>query len=204
MSKESKAIYKHEEQRWNPDTGEMTYDSQYTIKAINNEDDYVKVYRYLNTVFAFKGIKSALIPTLLEITNYMSYADKGQKVILIKPIKEEISQALNIGIPQIDRNIAALKKADILRPLGRSVYAVNPFIVGRGKWSDIKELRAQFDFDEGLVTTQSVVTDKITGEVMAKITYEVKNDSAQIPGQMSFLDGEEEEEKSEDYTTITP
>lgn len=194
MSKGKTAIYKHEEQRWDPETGEMVSDSTYEVKAINNEDDYVKVYRYLNTVFAFKGINPALIPTLMEITNYMSYADKGQKVVLVKEIKKEMSEALGIGIPQIERNMTALKKADILRPLGRSVYAVNPFIVGRGKWSDIKELRAQFDFNDGLVTTQSIVKDRITGEVIARITQEAKKSkkSDQIPGQISFGEGKED------------
>lgn len=182
--------YKHETQSFNPETGEITYDSKYSVTAIDNEEDYIKVYKYLNTIFAFKGINSALIPTLMEICNYMSFADKGQEVILNKHIKEQMSISLGIGIPQIERNITMLKKADILRPVARSVYAVNPFIVGRGKWSDIKELRAQFDYNSGLITTQSIVTDRITGETMAKITQEVKKGqkkAQQIPGQMSLF-----------------
>lgn len=184
--------YKHDVEIFNPETGEIIHDTKYTVTAINNEEDYIKVYRYLNTVFAFKGIEKKLIPTLMEICNYMTFADKGQEVILIKQIKEKISDALGIGIPEIDKHIRALKKADVLRPAGRSVYAVNPFIVGRGKWSDIKELRAQFDYNSGLMTTQSIVTDKITGETMAKITQEVKKNSKQIPGQMTLFGNEEE------------
>lgn len=183
--------YKHESELFNAETGEILHESKYTVTAVSNEEDYIKVYRYLNTVFAFKNIEKKLIPTLMEICNYMNFADKGQTVILIRPIKEQISEALGIGIPEIDKHIRALKKADILRPQGRSVYAVNPFIVGRGKWSDIKELRAQFDYNSGLMTTQSVVQDRITGETMAKITQERKRDSKQIPGQMSLFDQEE-------------
>lgn len=186
--------YKHETQSFNPTTGEITYDSKYSVTAVNNEEDYIKVYRYLNTVFAFKGINSALIPTLMEICNYMSFADKGQEVILNKHIKEQMSIALNIGIPHIEKNITMLKKADILRPVARSVYAVNPFIIGRGKWSDIKELRAQFDYKSGLMTTQSIVTDRITGNTMAKITQEVKKGQKkpkEIPGQLSLFGDEE-------------
>ena len=99
-----------------------------------------------------------------------------------------MSEALSIGVPEINKHITALKKADILRPIARAVYAVNPFIIGRGKWSDIKELRAQFDYNTGLMTTQSIVKDRITGETMAKITEEVKKNKKQIPGQMSFTD----------------
>lgn len=188
----STKTYKHETEVFDPNTGEIFHDTKYSITAVNNEDDYIKVYRYLNTVFAFKGINPSLIPTLMEISNYMSFADKGQEVILIKSVKEKIAQALQIGIPQVERNITMLKKADVLRPTGRSVYAVNPFIVGRGKWSDIKELRAQFDYNSGLLTTQSIVKDRITGDVIAMITEEVKKDKKQIPGQMSMFPEESE------------
>ncbi len=180
--------YKHETEMFDPVTGEILHDVKYSVTAVNNEEDYIKVYRYLNTVFAFKGIEKKLIPTLMEICNYMSFADKGQQVILIKSIKEQISEALGIGLPEVNKHITALKKADVLRPMARGVYAVNPFIVGRGKWSDIKELRAQFDYNSGLMTTQSIVQDKITGETMAKITQERKKGQKQIPGQMTLDD----------------
>lgn len=184
--------YKHDTEIFNPETGEILRDTKYSVTAVNNEDDYIKVYRYLNTVFAFKGIEKKLIPTLMEICNYMSFADKGQQVILIKPIKEQMSEALGIGIPEINKHITALKKADVLRPMSISMYAVNPFIVGRGKWSDIKELRAQFDYNKGLMMTRSVVTDRITGETIARITEEKKTNKKQIPGQMSFFENDED------------
>ena len=176
--------YKHEMQSFNPETGEITIDSKYTVKAIDNEEDYIKVYRYLNTVFAFKGIERKLIPTLMEICNYMTFADKGQEVQLTLYTKEKISDAIGIGIPEVNKHITALKKADILRPIARGVYQVNPFIVGRGKWTDIKELRAQFDYNSGLMTTQSVITDKINGKTIAMITEESTNNNKQIPGQL--------------------
>lgn len=191
--------YKHETQIFNPDTGEIFHDTKYSVTAVNNEDDYIKVYRYLNTVFAFKEIEKKLIPTLMEICNYMTFADKGQEVVLLKPMKEKMSEALGIGIKEIEKHIKLLKKADVLRPIinpennkpYRSTFAVNPFIVGRGKWSDIKELRAQFDYNSGLMTTQSIVTDRITGDTMAKITQEVKKNQKQIPGQMTLFDSQE-------------
>lgn len=187
--------YKHDIEIFNPDTGEVIHDTKYSVTAVNNEDDYIKVYRYLNTVFAFKGIERKLIPTLMEICNYMSFADKGQEVQLSKYIKDKISEALSIGVPEINKHITALKKADVLRPLARGVYAINPFIIGRGKWSDIKELRAQFDYNSGLMTTQSIVTDKITGETLAQITQEVKKSQKQIPGQMTLFGDQEADDE---------
>ena len=188
--------YKHESQHFNPETGEVSYESKYSVTAINNEEDYIKVYRYLNTVFAFKGINQAYIPCLMEISNYMSFADKGQQVILNGQIKKQIASALGISVKRVNDIITGLKKSDVLRPVidkdtGKPVntmYAVNPFIIGRGKWTDIKELRAQFDYDSGLMITQSITKDKITGETMALITKEVKKGQKQIPGQLTLDD----------------
>lgn len=184
--------YKHETEIFDPSTGEIIHDSKYTVTAINNEDDYIKVYRYLNTVFAFKGINQSYIPVLMEISNYMTYADKGQEVNLTKYYKDKIAAAVGISGKRVNDIITGLKQADVLRsiPGARGVYAVNPFIIGRGKWSDIKELRARFDYDTGLMTTQSIVEDKITGQTIAQITSEVKKDRKQIPGQMSMFEEE--------------
>lgn len=178
--------YKHESEAFDPTTGEIVYDSTYTVSSAT-EDDYIKVYSYLNTVFAFKGVNPKLIPLLIEISSYMTFADKGQEVTLVKRVKEKIAESLDMTARTVDNYIIELKKADILRPVGQSVYSVNPFIIGRGKWSDIKELRAQFDFNTGLMATQSIVHDKITGEEIAKITQEVKKKRKdQIPGQMTL------------------
>jgi hypothetical protein len=190
--------YKHETEIFDPVTGEILHDTKYSVTAVNNEEDYIKVYRYLNTVFAFKNINQAYIPCLMEIANYMSFADKGQEVILNERYRQLIAEALNVSVKRVNDIITGLKKADVLRPITnpetgkpfRSTFAVNPFIIGRGKWSDIKELRAQFDYNSGLMVTQSVVQDRITGETMAKITQERKKDSKQIPGQMSLFDQE--------------
>lgn len=185
--------YKHDTEVFNPITGEITHESKYSVTAISNEDDYIKVYRYLNTVFAFKGIEKKLIPTLMEICNYMTYADKGQEVQLTKYIKEKISEAIGIGLPEVNKHITALKRADVLRPIARGVYAVNPFIIGRGKWSDIKELRASFDYNTGLMSTKSIIEDLITGETIAKITEEVKKKNPTgIPGQLNMFNDEED------------
>lgn len=175
----STKVYQHEVETFNPQTGEVTFDTKYAVTAIGNEDDYIKVYRYLTTVFAFKGINQTYIPILMEIASFMSYADRGQEVVLTKYYKEQIAKAVGVSLKRVCDVITGLKKADILRPVpgGRGVYAVNPFIIGRGKWSDIKELRASFDYSSGLMTTQSVVTDRIDGKTIAMITEEAKKDA---------------------------
>lgn len=88
-------------------------------------------YKYINirvdivSYFNDNGLNKKLIPTLIEICNYVSLVNQEQQIILIKQIKEQMSKVLGIGIPEIDKHIKALKEAGILRHTDRSVYVVN-------------------------------------------------------------------------------
>ncbi len=166
------------------ETGEITRSHQTKTVRADDEDDYIKVYRYLNTVFAFQNINPALIPALIEISSYMTYADKGQTVVLYKSIRTQICETLGIKISRLEKIIRDLKEADILRPMqDRGVYAVNPFVIARGKWSDIQQLRTEFDFNTDQIETKSVVSDRLTGETIARI---VRKRNEQVPGQLKL------------------
>ena len=191
------ATYKHETEVFDAETGEIKYISRHIVSKSDDEENYIKVYKYLNTVFAFKGINPNLISPLMEISNYMTYADKGQTVILIKSNKQEMAKTLGMSLARFNSIVQELKKADILRPTkDRSVYSINPFIVARGKWSDVQNLRALFDYNSGLMQSESIVHDKITGETIAKITSEARKSMRgnQITGQLSLnVDGIDDE-----------
>ena len=183
--------YEETTTNWDSITGEITQQSSVKVARTDDEDDYIKIYRYLNTVFAFQNINPGLIPALIEISSYMTYADKGQTVVLYKGLKQQICETLNIKMARLDVIIRQLKEADVLRPQAdRGVYAVNPFVVARGKWSDIKQLRTEFDYVAGTLETKSVITDKITGETMAQIVR--KNQTPKLskkdefPGQLGL------------------
>lgn len=151
------------------------------------EGDYLKVYKYTNTLFAFKGIPLSYVPIIIEISRYMTYADEGQIVVLNKYIKDKIAETLNIKTDRINQSIKELKAFDVLRPTGaRGVYAVNPFVVGCGDKVQIEQLRARFDFDANLMVQENVSHNLITGEVIRTITKDKK--LRQIPGQQSLFD----------------
>ena len=84
-------------------TGEILDEQRTTeIKSIINrkipdEPDYVKVYKYVNTLFAFKGIKQTLTPFIIEISNHMTYAKEGQIVNLNRTTKAMIANNLGVS-----------------------------------------------------------------------------------------------------------
>lgn len=154
-------------------------------RKIPNEPDYTKIYRYVNTLFAFKGIKLSLTPAIIEISNYMTYAKDGQIVNLNKVTKEMICNNLGITMKRLEQIIKELKENDILRKIQNGVYSVNPYIVARGSWSDIRRLQTQYDFMTGEMTTIANVKDSITGQDIKKA---ISNSKGQVPGQMSLFD----------------
>lgn len=157
-----------------------------TNTKIQNEPDYIKIYKYVNTLFAFKGIKQSLTPFIIEISNHMTYAKDGQIVNLNKVTKSTIAENLGVSIKRLDQVISELKHYDVLRKIQNGVYGVNPYICARGSWADIKKLQAHYDFVSGEMTTATDNKDRITGEEVRKVITNKKD--SQIAGQMSLFD----------------
>ena len=94
-----------------------------TNTKIQNEPDYIKIYKYVNTLFAFKGIKQSLTPFIIEISNHMTYAKDGQIVNLNKVTKSTIAENLGVSIKRLDQVISELKHYDVLRKIQNGVTA---------------------------------------------------------------------------------
>ena len=154
-------------------------------KKIPNEPDYVKIYKYVNTLFAFKGIKQSLTPFIIEISNHMTYAKEGQIVNLNRTTKAMIAENMGVSAKRLDQVISELKNYDILRKIQNGVYSVNPYIVARGSWADIRQLQTHYDFATGEMTTVADVKDTITGQEIRKA---ISNAKGQVPGQISMFD----------------
>ena len=173
-----------------PQTGEIV-NQKFKANRLSKtkEDDYIKVYKYMNTVFAFKNISLALVPAVIEISKYMSYAETGQLVCFNKIMRQQIADTLGISIKRLDQIVKELRNADILRPAGaRGLYSVNPFIVGAGDATKIHELRAHFDFEVDQMSVEKEITNYITGKVINEAVIERKISKKQVPGQMTLED----------------
>ena len=184
-------VYENTEESFDGGTGEITRASKFNARKLSSEKeaDYVKVYKYTNTVFAFKGIPLTLVPVTIEISKYMSFAESGQIVVLNKIIKDEVCNTLGIKVDRLNKTIKQLADADVLRRTScRGMYAVNPFICSCGEAVKIRELQAKFDFDADLMSVNKVETSFITGKTVKRAIQEVKRKQLkQIPGQMALL-----------------
>ena len=140
-------------------TGEVTAENTEVIEMgyVDTEPQYIKVY--LDCILRFKGISSSFNPILLSLCKHMQYADQNQIVFVNKYIKEIICSECGVKIKRVEQAIKEFVDSGLLMRKARGVYLVNPYIISRGKWEDIKRLRATFDFMTGDIEVESNVVD---------------------------------------------
>lgn len=129
------------------ETGEVRKST--TIYKDAPEPEFVKLY--VDCLFTFKGMRKGLSPIFLAFLEYMSYASPsskygGQVIFINKPLKLEIAGRLNLQLDSVNKALYELVKGGIFRRVDIGAYQVNPNIVGKGEWKDIKNIRATFDF----------------------------------------------------------
>ena len=174
---------------FNSETGEIFTQTKHRIKKSKVEptDEFIKVSKYLNTIFAYNNIPLTLVPISLLFAQRMEF--KTNVLYLLKSDKEEISKMLGLGSDRVKALIADCKRYDIIRPTNtRGKFEVNSFLFSTGSIAETRKLQAHFDFDNDAYYVQAEQKNLITGTTVRKAV--MNKQSKQIPGQMSFLGGE--------------
>lgn len=144
------AFYKQEEKTIDVTTGEILDYIQKTITKTSAEPDFIKVY--YETMMAFNQIHDVPTSFVLSLSKFLEWTNDGnpQYVTIIKHTKDIMSKDCNVSLPQIDRYIRkSVDNGLLFRTKYRGVYEVNPFMIARGKWESIRQLRMKFDFIGG-------------------------------------------------------
>lgn len=123
--------------------------SSKTVYKTQTEPDFVKLY--IDCVFTVKGVKKGFNPIFLAFLEYMSYSDinrkyGGQIIYVNKAMKTAIATKVGLSIVSVNNAITDFVKKGIFKRVDVGTYQVNPNIVGKGEWKDIKNIRATFDF----------------------------------------------------------
>lgn len=144
------AFYTHEETIIDRETGLILSSIQKTVAKTSPEPDFIKVY--YETMMAFNQIHDIPISFVLSLSKFIGWTNKGRPltVTLNKMNKEIMCSDCEISLPQINRYIKkAVDNGLLFRTKYRGVYEVNPFMIAKGKWDNIKQLRTSFDFVAG-------------------------------------------------------
>lgn len=177
---------------FNSSDGVITQKTRRIIRKsrIEPTDEFIKVSKYLNTIFAYKNIPLTLVPISLLIAQEMEF--KTNRIYLLKPLKEDFSHMLGISLDRVNKLIKECQKYDIIRPIARGIYEVNSYLYSTGSVVETRNLQAHFDFDNDAFMTQAEQKNLITGTVVKKAVMNKKEKTKQIPGQMTLFDNLEE------------
>lgn len=129
------------------ETGEVlkVIETQTNVIPSTDEPKFVKLY--IDAWCDFKGL-DGLSPAdkdvLFKLLPVMTYAREGQIIYTNAELKRRIADDLSLQTSTITNSISRLNKFGVLKRVGMGTYQVNPELVGKGNWADIKRLRATF------------------------------------------------------------
>lgn len=133
-------------------TGEVMQTLRGTSKVQDKEPDYIKVY--LNTMMAFQGVEGISAEFMLSLSRYVEgYINSETTPLIFRNDvynKSKIAKEVGVTTSMVAKNIQKLSNAGVLiKSNMRSIYYVNPWLIARGKWSNIKKLQLHFDIVDG-------------------------------------------------------
>ena len=135
------------------ETGELVEEERQMILRKKNipEPNFIKIY--LDCMLSFTGVKHIPSDLLMQLCKYVTYANNKCKQMYVKISKmerDEIASELEISDSMVKRHIRNCIDSGILfKSQYRACFVVNPFLIAKGEWSNIKELRAEFNFTSG-------------------------------------------------------
>ena len=141
-------------------TGEaVELDASFYYKT---DPSYVKWYT--GCVSKVPALKNGLPGVFCMLLPYIKYADAeddfgGMYVMVDKTLKSRIAEQLEISFNRVEHTLHDLTKSGVLKRVCMGRYQVNPYIMGKGAWLDIKQVQKQFDD----TTTAGMSDDNIKG-----------------------------------------
>lgn len=177
---------------FNSDDGVITQKTRRIMRksSIEPTDEFIKVSKYLNTIFAYKNIPLRLVPISLLLAQEMEF--KTNRIYLLKPLKEDFAHMLDISLDRVNKLLKECQNYDIIRPIARGIYEVNSYLYSTGSVVETRNLQAHFDFDNDTFMAQAEQKNLITKTVVKKAVMNKKEKLKQIPGQISLFDNLEE------------
>lgn len=139
-----------------------------TVYKDATEPAYVKLY--LDCVMTIKGLRKGSSPILIEFLKHMSYADAnsnngGQIIYVNMQMKRTIGETLGISVETVNKALFSFVKSNIFYRIGVGTYQVNPNIIGKGEWKDIKKIKnifAKIDFKNKEIIAEVVESEEET------------------------------------------
>lgn len=123
------------------DTGEIGREVKTDTFMVDREPEFVKLY--IQDIARLNDVVGQENNVLLEFIRHMGY---NNIIPTYKPIKQMIASKLDISLHTVEKAIKSFKKKGLFISVARGIYMADPELFGRGKWSDIKNLRLVIEY----------------------------------------------------------
>jgi hypothetical protein len=123
--------------------GEITEETTSVSFNYGKEPDYIKVY--LDNIVVLAEIQGWISKVLYELIKGVTYANKGQFIIINSGYKRIVAENLGIKQQSVTNAVNQLSKKNILIKKETGVFLLNPQFFGRGEWKDISKIRYEVE-----------------------------------------------------------
>lgn len=136
--------------------GEAISQNQVQEFMVDKEPNYIKVYT--DSLLMFNNLSPTLNPVLIAFCSHMTWANHENEYFrhIIRTdemVRTDVAKKCNISDIRVKKIIKQFVDAQVFIPIEnengkrkRGVYFVNPWVIGKGEWADIKKLRTSFEF----------------------------------------------------------
>lgn len=150
---------------YDSETGELVRKISMNNGVVGKEPDYIKIYT--DCMLVLNKMDVALSPYIIAFARHMTYANHGNPnfrctVRTDELVRKDVAAYCGVSDARVKQAIKALVDAEVFIPMviegktKRGIYFVNPWVVGKGEWKDIKQLRGQFEFISGASSVVSI------------------------------------------------
>lgn len=150
--------------------GEILTEDTETQSKIGKEPPFIKVYT--DCMLILNNVDVALSGPLIAFGNHMTFAnDKSlafrHVVRTDKLVRADVAHRCGVSDIMVKKWIQKFVEAEIFIPIidkngkrSRGVYYVNPWVIGKGEWKDIKKLRGEFVLSNDTSKIGSCIIDE--------------------------------------------
>lgn len=166
---------------------------------VDQEPDYVKIY--IGTQLSLRMLDSGLAPLVIAFCPFMTYANDStytHMIVMTDTVFESVSAYLGISKGRAKQHVRTLVDAGIFIPIYKRVevdgvvtqkkrrgqYFVNPWVIAKGSWKDIKKLQQTVDFVSGATSyfiEDEIGERKIQVNLPTNYQYELNDTFPDIP-----------------------
>lgn len=119
------------------------------VKVVHSEEpDYIKLY--IQDMLYITDMPKQLSELTFSILKRTTFANRneGMVIALNSYIKKQILDECGWNnMRTLNNGLSKLVNGNILKRLGTGTYQLNPFIFGRGNWTDIDNIRTTWDYN---------------------------------------------------------